>query len=380
MAPEIAIIGGGPCGLTLARLLECKGLDYVVYERDESENSTRTGGSLDIHPETGQRALQEGGLFEAFQNYARYDDTVLTLADKSGKRILQMGQGRDAPEIDRRELRQILLDAIPKDKIRWGHTLKAATLGEDSRPVLNFANGVVESGYKLVVGTDGAWSKVRSLVSQSTPKYTGRSYLESRISRENPYYPTMADKAGAGMFMTVGSRKLIVTQRQGDGSYRTYFGLEVPENFFKDGGIDIQNLETARSTLLSTFFADWSDEYKDLIRHSTDPRAWPLYSLSAEGLEWKSAPGVTLAGDAAHLAIPNGDGVNLAMTDALDLATKIAEYGIGSVDQAVREYEADMFPRGAETIRDGQMMAKIMFSEDPQPFVDLMTSFEAGAE
>lgn len=164
MAPTVAIIGGGPCGLTLARLLELGGIDYTLYERDESENSNRVGGSLDIHPATGQHALREGGLFEVFQKYARYDDTVFTLADKLGKRVLQTDQGRDAPEIDRSDLRQILLDAIPKDKIKWGYSLKSATIDEDNKPVLQFTNGVVLSGFKLVVGADGAWSKVRLMV------------------------------------------------------------------------------------------------------------------------------------------------------------------------------------------------------------------------
>jgi len=166
-APKIAIVGAGPCGLTLGRLLECKGVDYVIYERDASDNPNRAGGSLDIHAETGQRALKDAGLFDEFQNFARYEDTAFALADKSGKRLLRTGQGRDAPEIDRRELRQILLNAIPKEKIQWGHTLEKAVLGEDGRPVLHFANGVVATGFKLVVGADGAWSKVRSLVCSS---------------------------------------------------------------------------------------------------------------------------------------------------------------------------------------------------------------------
>jgi 2-polyprenyl-6-methoxyphenol hydroxylase-like FAD-dependent oxidoreductase len=162
--PAIAIIGGGPCGLTLARLLECKGIDYVVYERDENENSNRTGGSLDLHPKTGQHALQEAGLFDKFKENARYDDTIFAIGDKLGRKLLELGQGRDAPEIDRVELRHILLNAIPKSKIKWGHALSSATVGEDNRPVIQFTNGVVLSGFKLVVGADGAWSKVRSIV------------------------------------------------------------------------------------------------------------------------------------------------------------------------------------------------------------------------
>ncbi|KAK0624037.1 hypothetical protein B0T14DRAFT_427301 [Immersiella caudata] len=382
MPPPIAIIGGGPCGLTLARLLDCKGIDYLVHERDESEQSTHTGGSLDIHPETGQRALREAGLYDEFKKYARYDDTVFTVADKSGKKLLRIGQRRDAPEIDRRELRKILLHAIPREKIKWGHALKSATLGEDGRPVLHFTNGTTASGFKLVVGADGAWSKVRLLVSPETPHYTGRSYLESRITLENPHYPTLTAQAGAGTSMAISAHKIILTQRQGDSSYRTYFGLPVPEKYFQDkANIDLQDPQKTRDVLLSTHFADWAEVHKDLIRHATDFRAWPLYSLpEAEHLGWKSVSGVTLAGDAAHLAVPNGEGVNLAMKDSLELATKIAKCGVENIDQAVREYEEDMFPRGAKTIREGNVMAEIMFSEGPEPLVELMTSFGAGSE
>jgi 2-polyprenyl-6-methoxyphenol hydroxylase-like FAD-dependent oxidoreductase len=165
MVPSIAIVGGGPCGLTLARLLELQGVDYVVYERDESEPSRRTGGSLDLKPTSGQRVVKEAGLFEEFKKYARWDDTLFVLADQQGEKYLEMGEERDAPEIDRVALRKILLDSIPKEKVQWGHELKAATFDEAGTPVLHFTNGSTLSGFKLVVGADGAWSKVRTLVS-----------------------------------------------------------------------------------------------------------------------------------------------------------------------------------------------------------------------
>jgi 2-polyprenyl-6-methoxyphenol hydroxylase-like FAD-dependent oxidoreductase len=176
------------------------------------------------------------------------------------------------------------------------------------------------------------------------------------------------------MFLSIGSGKLIVTQRQGNGSYRTYYGLQVPEDFFRNGTIDLQDVEATRSLLLSDFYADWSEEFKDLIRNGTDLRAWPLYTLSTEDMGWESVPGFTIVGDAAHLTIPNGEGVNLAMTDSLKLAAKIAEHGTENLDQAVQEYEADMFPRGIATIAEGKALANVMFSEDPQAFLQLMTS------
>lgn len=166
MSPSIAIIGGGPCGLTLARLLERKGIDYVVYERDESDVSVRRGGTLDIHAETGQLALKEAGLFEEFLKYARYEDTVFKIANQQGERVYQPPEDgrRDAPEIDRIQLRQILLDSIPSEKIRWNHVLKSITTNKDGHRVLEFTNGTSVSGFKLVVGADGAWSKVRASV------------------------------------------------------------------------------------------------------------------------------------------------------------------------------------------------------------------------
>lgn len=346
--PPIAIIGAGPAGLTLASLLTLRSIPYTLFERSAppspSDNS-RAGGSLDIHPETGQLALKEAGLFEKFQRFARYEDTVFSVFDKTGKRVLNTGQGRDAPEIDRGELTRVLLGGVPAQRIKWEY----------------------------------AWSRVRELVTSATPKYSGRSYLEARINRDNPFWKTIAQKAGAGTSMTAGDKKLVITQRQGDGSYRTYFGLEVPDNFFSRESVNFEDLNATRQLLLG-LFAGWADKYTDMIRHSTDFRGWPLYSLSAEAMNWKAVSGATLIGDAAHVALPNGEGVNLAMADALDLAKKIAEQGVDGLDRAVEEYEAGMFPRGAQSISEGLGMADIMFSEGPGAFVELMKSFGAGDE
>jgi 2-polyprenyl-6-methoxyphenol hydroxylase-like FAD-dependent oxidoreductase len=184
------------------------------------------------------------------------------------------------------------------------------------------------------------------------------------------------------MSITIGSGNILVVQRQGNGSYRIYIGLKVAEDFFRGagaGGIDLTDLDSTRDVLLTKFFADWADEYKDLIRHSTDLRPWPLYTLSADDLGWKSVPGLTLAGDAAHLAVPNGEGVNQAMADALKLATAIEKHGMDNLDAAVREYEQEMFPRGIASIQEGLAMTGVMFGQEgPEAFLSLMSGLMAG--
>lgn len=206
--------------------------------------------------------------------------------------------------------------------------------------------------------------------------------MEARIGLDNPLYETMTKRAGVGTFVSIGSGNLTVTQRQGDGSYRIYFGLPVPQDFFsRDGSgtgtVDVSDLDTTRHRLLTDFYADWSEDQKELIRHSTDFRPWPLYTLSTDDMGWISVSGITLAGDAAHLALPNGEGVNQGMTDALELVTSIAKHGLEQINQAVREYESSMNIRAKDHITQGLEMAKVMFSDDPQPFVELLKSFGA---
>lgn len=171
--PPIAIIGGGPCGLTLARLLQTASINFVVFERDESPTPTlrSQGGTLDIHKESGQEALRRAGLHDQFKSLARYDATTMTLMDFQGKFRASFGgddDDGDRPEIDRRQLRQLLLNSLPTDRIRWGKILDAVDQKENGGArdwTLKFRDGSTESGFRLIVGADGAWSKVRSLVS-----------------------------------------------------------------------------------------------------------------------------------------------------------------------------------------------------------------------
>lgn len=184
MPSPIAIVGAGPCGLTFARLLHNAGVDYVVFERDASPEPTSRyqGGTLDVHGQTGQEALRRAGLHAEFEKLARRDATTMTVQDAHGNHRGTFGEGRDAPEIDRLQLRQILLDSLPADRIRWGKALRSVQRDgqrKQSDPtglVLHFTDGSTETGFRLVVGADGAWSKLRQLVSDSQNSPQGSGY------------------------------------------------------------------------------------------------------------------------------------------------------------------------------------------------------------
>ncbi|KKP05312.1 hypothetical protein THAR02_02578 [Trichoderma harzianum] len=337
--PAIAIIGGGPSGLALARLLEVNKVDYVVYERDATSSVEGQGGSLDIHGKTGQVVLKEAGLFDEFKKYARWDATKTLIQDKNGTTHLAFGEEQDSPEIDRASLRKILLESIPPSKIKWNHAVGSVEKLDSGIFSINFKNGVSVAGFKLVVGADGAWSKARHLLTSAKPQYSGKHYLEAKISNSNPFHPTISK---------------LVDLSKADG--------ETARNYF------VTNTD---------FFGTWGSPLKDIITNSEGAfRPWPLYHLPSEALSWASVPGVTVIGDAAHVSTPFvGEGVNCSMYDSFVLASKIAEHGLGQLDAAVAAYEKEMFERGKDLIERSNGSATLLFAQNaPKPLLDVLKS------
>jgi 2-polyprenyl-6-methoxyphenol hydroxylase-like FAD-dependent oxidoreductase len=172
MTPPIAILGAGPSGLMLGRLLHLAKIDFVIFEQDESPIAAATvasgrGGSLDIHAGSGQVAIKEAGLWDEFHSIARYDASV-KIADAKGKVYVNVDEDADSndkPEVDRKDLRALLLNSVPASSVHWGFKIQHGQKDTDGSISVHSRDGRIESGFKLVVGADGAWSKARSLVS-----------------------------------------------------------------------------------------------------------------------------------------------------------------------------------------------------------------------
>ncbi|RMY80170.1 hypothetical protein D0862_12851 [Hortaea werneckii] len=368
--PPIAVVGGVPAGLTLARLLEIQEIDYIVFERDTSPQpaNARTG-TLDLHAENGLLALQEAGLMDEFKKLARWD-TPTILARSTGEHIVTLNEdgGADRPEIDRKALRNMLLDSIPPQRICWGCKVQAVRRQADGLCSIEFADGSVRSDFRLAVGADGAWSKVRSLVTDVKPVYSGMHYLSSEVSLESPFYSETEALVGNGTYMALGGGKQLVGQRLGNGSYFVGVGLHLPETW--DVHAKLADPSAFRRDLVSNDFKEYAEKHKDLILHTEGAfYSWPLYELPRDSLQWDHVPGATLIGDAAHLCIPSGEGVNVAMHDALQLAQCITEHGLPDLDRAVAEYEKQMFPRAIATAEDAEQSKNLWAPDSPNGFL-----------
>lgn len=368
MHPHVTIIGAGLGGLTLARVLHIHGIPATVYEAEASPAARAQGGMLDIHDYNGQLAIETAGLTEEFRGLVLEGRQAMRILDRTGTVLLDNpddGTG-GRPEVQRGELRRVLLDSLPPDTVRWGHKVSATRARGDGRYEVTFACGGTATA-ELLVGADGAWSRVRPLLSAATPAYAGASFVETYLFDADTRHPAAAKAVGGGSLMAPAPGKGIMAHRERGGTLHAYVALCEPRDWFDAIDFTDPAAATART---SREFDGWAPELTALITDTDSaPVLRPHYALPV-GHRWDRVAGVTLLGDAAHLAAPNGEGANLAMLDGAELGSALAAHG-ADVEAALAEYERAMFPRGAETAAEGTELHEFLFGEDaPQGLVD----------
>ncbi|MFH8572893.1 FAD-dependent oxidoreductase [Streptomyces sp. NPDC017993] len=362
---RISIIGAGPGGLTCARILQQHGIAVTVYDRDSELNSRNQGGSLDLHEEDGQLALRAAGLLEEFFALARLEGQEMRQLDPAGRVLahhLPAEGETNRPEIDRGQLRDLLLRSLAAGTVQWGRTLQSLGGPANGPRTLTFTDGTsVEAD--LVIGADGAFSRVRTAVSPATPRYTGVSFLEAWFDDMEHAHPELSRLVGNGSAHIADGERGLFAQRNSGGHMRVYILQRVPVDWIAANGLRPEDTEGIRAHLLGEYAA-WSPQ---ILRMITDNDGAyvdrPLFALPVPHT-WEHSPSVALLGDAAHLMPPLGVGVNLAMLDAGELALALAHSS--TIDDAVRSYEKTMLPRSAEMAQMLEGGAEhLLFVPDP---------------
>ncbi len=352
---KIAIVGGGPGGLTLARLLQMKGMHVTVYERDLNRDVRVQGGALDLHTESGLAALDKAGLMDEFKRHYRPGAERVRVTDNQATifydehidpRESDFGYKSHRPEIDRGPLRDILLNSLMPDTVVWNsHIVSLEPIGDQWKLVFKNGNKVTAD---MVIGADGANSKIRPFVTDIKPQWSGVTMLEASIKDAAKTSPVIHQLLKGGKIMAFGNEKSIFVSSKEDGSFGFACSFKTAEHWTTSSGLDFNNPQQ----ILAWFkkeYADWSPVWWELFADEKTtfiPR--PQYCMPLDQ-HWVAKTNITIIGDAAHWMPPfAGEGVNMAMLDALQLSETLSDETMPDTRGAIARYEKKMFKRFAK--------------------------------
>lgn len=372
----LAIVGGGLGGLTAAAVLHTRGIEATILEGEPNSSFRTQGGMLDIHEDTGQRALKAAGLHDQFLSLVHPGGESMRIMDKTST-VLYADEDEGQllrPEIARGDLRDLILGALPHDTVRWG--CKVETVAPvDGQPGVHLITLDDGSAYTtdLLIGADGAWSRVRTLVSVAVPRYVGISFIEADLHDADERHPVQAEVMGRGMMFALDGGTGLLGHRETDGTLHVYLGHRADEDWIDT--IDFADTAAAKKAVLE-LLDGWAAPLRGMVEDADGPLIPRRIHALPVGHRWDRVPGVTLLGDAAHLMSPfAGAGANLALYDAARLATAIADHP-AAVEDALALYEADLFERSREAADESARSLEVIFAPDaPRSLVDMFTRF-----
>jgi 2-polyprenyl-6-methoxyphenol hydroxylase-like FAD-dependent oxidoreductase len=343
MKARVGIISAGPGGLILVRLLQREGVDVSVFERDASPNARFSGGSLDMAASSGRKAIRAAGLDAAFRQLARPESDAYTISDETGRITFRVPARRfisQRPEIDRAQLRTMLLSSLALPTVQWGRRFVVLS-DANARKRIHFEEGPT-TDVDLVVGADGTRSHVRPFVTGQAPEYSGVTLLQGDIAEPARDCPAILDWVRGANFFALGRSIGVLVQARSSGALSLYISQKVPEEDDLSG-IDLSSKDAVRA-YTGEILRGWHPAIVEAVEVSAPLSVKPLVR-TAVNQSWPHKPNITLIGDAAHVMPPfGGEGANMGMLDALLLAKALLDSG-DDIATALVQYEQEMLVR-----------------------------------
>ncbi|MFI9029439.1 FAD-dependent monooxygenase [Streptomyces sp. NPDC053560] len=339
--PNIAIVGAGIGGLTLALALRARGIDAEIHEQ---ATELREVGAAVALSANATRLLARLGL-DARLTAAGAEPTELVHRHwKDGRRIAAHPVGAayrtrfGGPYlgVHRAAFQRVLGDAWGSERLHLGTAVSGVTEdpegGDGVR--LEFADGR-STRADLVVGADGVHSTVRRRVTdEDVTAYSGTSGFRGLVPAGA--MPSLPDPGAIQFWMGPGAHVLHYPIDSA-GTVNFLAVVEGPDRWAED----TWRTEAAPGELLAAF-EGWHPAIIEMLSGAPQSARWGLFGQTP--LRRWSRGRAALLGDAAHAMLPHhGQGANQTIEDAVTLADCLADArtagGSGAYDVALRRYE-----------------------------------------
>lgn len=333
----------------MAILLQQKGVKVSVYERDTDAQTRIWGGTLDLHKDSGQQALEKAGLLESY-----YDKSIpmgIMITDKHANHLftkeITPENKYDNPEINRNDLRTILYKSLQKDTVAWNS--KITGLDEQyGKWQLQFENQP-DATADIVIIANGGMSKLRKYVTDTEVEDTGTFIIQGDVPEPNITCPEFYQLCNNSRLMTAHGGNLFVANPLNNNALSYGVIFKKPEEWGDDNGLNFHDTDSIVD-FLSNRFLHWDERYQQVFRATSFFVGLPTRKLPL-GKPWKTdrALPITLIGDAAHLMPPfAGQGVNTGLIDASVLSDNLTGGGFAPLQDAISDYEQKMFSYALE--------------------------------
>ncbi|MEO8769894.1 MAG: NAD(P)/FAD-dependent oxidoreductase [Ferruginibacter sp.] len=368
---QIAIVGGGPGGLILARLLQLKTANVLVYERDFNKDARLVGSPLDMHEKSGLAALIKADLLDEFKKNFRPGADKLIIANEHAEILFSDHENKPhedfdneyfRPEIDRGPLRNMLLESLQPGTVVWdSHFISMEKQNEGW--LLHFKNGS-DAYADIVIGADGANSKIRPYITDIKAFYSGVTMLEGNVHHAKEATPHIHALTNGGKIMAFGNAKNVLLGQKGNGDLGFYASFKTDENWATNNCLDYAD-KTQMLSWFKTTYPEWSPVWYELFENAAIPFIpRPIYCMPLDQT-WQALPNLTMLGDAAHVMPPfAGEGANMAMLDALELSECLTSDKYNTLHEAISTYEINMHKRAAMAAAESLINGERMHSEN----------------
>jgi salicylate hydroxylase len=225
MAPtkdfQLAIIGGGIAGLTLAIALNHRGVPIMLYESAAHFGEIGAGVSFGPNAVHAMEALHPG-VYQAFENVCTRNgweskkdvwfDYVDGTEGNDDKLAFTIRQSLGQNGVHRAQYLDELVKLLPSDKAQFGKRLVDVKEREDGKLVLSFKDGTTATA-DAVIGCDGIKSRVRQTIvgpdhPSAHPSYTHKYAYRGLVPMEQAIEAVGEERArNSFMFVSVPGRR-----------------------------------------------------------------------------------------------------------------------------------------------------------------------------